>query len=208
MISASIGYICTIPFVYETFVAHMMALMHYNLSHGIDTTFSRSIHGSQAHARNEMVNKLQSDWLLMLDTDMQFEPSIFETLYKTAMHYNLEVLSGIYYQRQKPHNPVVYHLRDDQFFSWDPFQFPEPVLTTDATGAGCLLVKATVFERIKKELNEEPFSIIPPNSEDFSFFRRLKKLGIQPHITKEVMCGHYSATAIGKADFDKEFYEK
>jgi len=208
MISASVGYICTIPLIYEHFVAHLLALMHYNLTHGIDATFSRSIHGSQAHARNEMVNKLETDWLLMIDTDMQFEADMFEKLYNIAVANNIEVLSGIYYQRQAPHPPIVYHLKDDQFFSWDPFQFPESLVPTDATGAGCLLVKKTVFDRIKDELKEEPFSIIPPNSEDFSFFRRLKKLGIQPWVTKEVMCGHYTVGAVTKAMFDKAHSEK
>ncbi len=187
--------------VYESFVAYMLSLMHYNMLHGIDVTFSRAIHGSQAHARNELVKKMDGDWLLFLDTDMVFEPDIFEKMHKIATENNIEVLSGIYYQRQPPHIPVVYKIVDGQFFSWDPFQFEESLLPTDGAGAGYLLIKKTVFERIEKELQEEPFSIISPNSEDYSFFLRLKKLGIQPYITKDVMCGHTATQIIGKDNF-------
>ena len=77
-----------------------------------------------------------------------------------------------------------------------------------STGAGCLLVKQKVFDRIKIELNEEPFSRIKSFSEDHSFFYRLKQLDIKVFCDMRVQCKHVILKEIDLEDYDEENVDK
>ena len=180
----------------------MMSLVHYNLTHKIEVFYTRANHGSQADARNELVDNMQGDWLFMIDTDMSFEPDTFEKILKLAQENNLEVVSGLYYQRQSPYHPVAYTLKDGKYYSWDPKEIKDlDLVPSMGVGGGCLLVKSTVFKRIKEELGEKPFSVIPPLSEDLSFCKRLEKLDIQPYIAVNIEVGHLALKEVTRSDF-------
>ena len=47
-----------------------------------------------------------------------------------------------------------------------------------SAGAGALLVRRPVSERIRTEMKCGPSDILPPLGEDHSFFKKLKELGI------------------------------
>lgn len=132
-------------------------------------------------ARNTLVDLIKGDWLLMLDVDHMFEPDLVARMITIFDNYHfIDVLTGLYCYKSPPYAPVLYQYNK----KLDCF---EPIVDWDkdvkcfeiaSSGAGCLLVRRSVFDRIKKELNESPFDIIHPFSEDHSFFKRLKKLNL------------------------------
>lgn len=198
----TIGYICTTPFCHESFVTYMMDLVHFNMLNGITAAYVKCNNGSQAAARNELVRMATGEYLFMVDTDMAFSPITVQALLSIADSGNLDVLSGLYYRRLPPYSPLVYKDENCKFVEYDPFTSVDPIVEVAATGAGCLLIRNTVFKRIKEELKEDPFSIINPLSEDLSFFKRLQKLKIKTYLAKTVRCGHLSNVMIGKEHHD------
>ena len=70
-------------------------------------------------------------------------------------------------------------------------------------GAGCLLVRRGAFDRIREELHEQPFDIIHPWSEDFSFFVRLRKLGIKSCISPLIESYHLNTHRVTSSDYDR-----
>lgn len=157
-------------------------------------------------ARNQLVERMAGDWLLMLDTDHEFEPDILGRLLHRMNVYDLDVVCGIYQFKTPPYSPVL--------FSWhgepgNEGQVPlagwgGDIIEIGATGGGCLLVKRKVFDRIKAELNEGPFDVIGQGGEDFGFFRRLLRLGIKPYCDTRVECPHLMTRGVTLADFDRE----
>lgn len=134
-------------------------------------------------ARNQIVEQMKGDWVLMLDTDNKFPPDILHRMLARFHQHDLDVLTGLYQFKQEPHGPVLFKWKDIitervvQFQAQEVDQFN--YIEVDCAGAGCLLVRDRVFVRILEELKENPFDHIPPLGEDFSFFKRLQRLDIQ-----------------------------
>ena len=144
------------------------------------------------HARNQLISRMQGDWIVMLDCDTAFEPDLASRLVATAQRFSLDVVTGVYAFKQYPHFPVLY-MRDAEtdrheiVKSWDRSYDVFPV---DAAGSGCLFIRRTVIERILSELKEGPFDRAGSTGEDMSFFRRLKKIGIEAYCAWKVEMVH------------------
>lgn len=147
-------------------------------------------HSYHASARNALAgDERLGEWTLMLDTDQQFPPDLLGNLLRTLREHSMDVLTGVYHQKAPPHLPLLYRARRDGSFQiLSDFPREQPFRIA-AAGAGCLLVRNEVFERIEAELGEGPFDIRPPYSEDLSFCRRLQDLEIEiwcePRVTTE-----------------------
>ena len=199
----SIGYVCTIPLLFEKFIPSYTTLVHYNATHNIPCAYLRATHGDQAFGRNELAQKFVGDWLLMLDTDMSFAPDIFKVMVDIANVHNIDILSGVYCKKEPPYSPVAFKYIDEKFYPLDLATMSEipPLLPIEAAGGGCLLTNRSVFDRIKNELNEEPFTVSSPYPEDLSFFKRVLKLGIQPYLATDIQCGHFMLKELTFQDY-------
>lgn len=165
-----------------------------------------------AQARNQMVDKMRGDWILMLDTDNRFPPDILHRMLKRMEQHELDVLVGMYQFKSRPHSPVMFNwddktgvparILDYQAQQFDQFHY----FPVEVAGAGCLLVKLAVFERILSELKENPFDIIPPLGEDFSFFKRLQRLGIQAVCDPAIHVEHLRWQGTIPPEYDKREY--
>ena len=199
--NGTICYICTIPMLYEPFVSAMVQMVQYTAYNGPHIYYNRSTVGSQADARNTLVDEIQGDWLLMLDTDMVFTPSIVVDLLEIADKNKIDVLTGLYYQRRAPYYPLAYRQVNEKFLTIDPSESEHPVIPIDGAGGGCLFVRRKVFDRIKNELKEKPFTIIGSLGEDLSVFSRLKKLEIHVYLAKDIKLEHLTLQGITRKDY-------
>lgn len=155
-----------------------------------------------ATARNWLVAEMHGDWLLMLDTDHTFDANMLKRLLVPFEAKGLDVLTGVYFQRGEPFMPVLWRVDekgDLTFLSGLP---RSQIIAVDAAGAGCLLVRRRVFERIASELGEAPFDPFEGYSEDIAFFLRLRRLGIQAWAHTGVELKHLMQQAVGRAEHE------
>ena len=198
----SIGIMSGIPNTHTEFTLSLAQMLQY--THEYVCNVGEIVHlvrtdlSYHAAARNELVLQMLGDWLLMLDCDHAFAPDLLARMVYTMNTYELDALTAIYHSRLPPYRPVLYHWNKEdsgciQVLDWDK---KAKIFQVDSCGGGCLLVKRQVFERIYTELKEEPFAIIPPFSEDHSFFRRLKKLGIKSYCAPAIQSAHLATRPI------------
>lgn len=161
-------------------------------------------------ARNQMCNDMRGDWLLMLDTDLEFEPDLCARLVRIMYTYNLDVVAGLYTFKNAPYIPELWIWNDksgqyEQIGSWE-FERPEekplpPVIQISVAGGGVLLIRRKVIDRIVHELpGYLPFDRQLSNrrdvrkghmmGEDFAFFDRCRQLGIKAHVAWNVHAYH------------------
>lgn len=164
-------------------------------------------HSFHSDARNALVKQTLGNWLLQLDTDHAFDPDLVCRLHNASIVYQAPVIAGMYLMKKPPYGPVLWHVDDNgdkhQLADWDE----KEMLEIGAAGAGCLFVQRWVYDRIREELGEEPFSTSEfPGlvGEDFAFFRRLKKLGIRACVAPWIECYHLEVRRL-KAN---EHYER
>lgn len=156
--------------------------------------------------RNQLVENMLGDWLLMLDTDHVFKPDLLERLMRVKKKYNAQVISGIYCYKFPPHQPVLNMWKETEkkevsavpIMNWDR---DVDILQVGTTPGGCLLVDKEVFQKILSTFNTNPFSIQQGLSEDYSFCFRCKQLGIPVYVAPQVECHHMVPTVLSVKDY-------
>lgn len=127
----------------------------------------------------EQAIKVKSDWVLWLDSDMMF-PST--TLLRLLSH-NEDVVACNYMKRSHPFKSVSF-IDTNDWESWVPLKSQDELVTVEATGMGCLLMKTSLFQDLHKPYFEYTYQSITKDwiGEDFTLFKKLKKIGVQPKI--------------------------
>ena len=201
----TVGLMSGIPFLPTKFMWSFQKMSIYNERHvtlpSEEILYTGATFSLHCAARNSLVQGRSGDWLFMLDTDQEFDADVLGRLLYSFNEYNLDVITGIYYQRGIPHCPLVYRYDEDLggFQIISKFE-ADNVTKIDAAGAGCLLIRSSVFDKIRLELNESPFDMRPPLGEDLSFFDRCRELDIEVWCDPRVKVGHLKVEAVTEED--------
>lgn len=148
--------------------------------------------------------------LAFLDSDVRVEPDAFMKLLATG----LDIVSGLYYQRFFPYQPVAFNPSQDQqgniirvpVTGWNPGDiFPATFIPSGLTIYRRRLLAALFsrFERIfewgvdVKPIPMEGGGQVPPFSEDFVLSWRALQLGFQPFVHSGVVGLHEVRGVVG-----------
>ncbi len=149
-------------------------------------------------------------WLFFLDTDVmlgRLEPNNTVVNDKDALmkmlNYNIPVVTGVYYRRSDPPVPGIYKYFPDMRPApgHRPItEYPlDQLFEVDAVGAGCLLIRKDVLEKVPRPWFK--FGEIQANefSEDFYFNHKCKNHGIPTMCDPSVQCRHILSLAVDRS---------
>jgi hypothetical protein len=191
-----------------------------------------------AEARNTIVDQFadmypKADWLLMLDSDMTFDPDLVERMLGVADPKNVPILGGLCFcaggDDRGPYPTLYREIETKQnYVHVAPVEdYPRNALVkVGATGGACLLVHRQVFAAMKQpwpngfgttqdgELNPHPWfseGLVGPGGkqlgEDIAFCRRAVLLGIPVHVHTGIKLGHVKTQQINE-DYYAEWRRK
>lgn len=207
----------------------MMSLQSHIFRHGRDTKFLAMRYGTGGivEARNKIVEAFlagDEDWLFSIDTDMGFQPDTLDRLLEAADPVDRPVVGGLCFANRElePDGaggfatfpvPTVYRWAKNPdgstgFVPWPTYPRDE-VFQCEATGAACILIHRSVFERIA-ERHDGPVwyrLIANPNtagaySEDLSFCIRCAEIDIPIHVHTGVKTTHLKPVWLSEQHFD------
>lgn len=152
-------------------------------------------------ARNTICMKAMEigvDYCFMLDSDV-IPPN---DAVLRLMKHGLPIVSGVYARRSPPHSiPVM--LRGGNWIQPDQLPKDGKLFEVDVCGAGCLLIRRDVLEKMPPQRPEagahwfdwrvQMQSIRPQHeclSEDFTFCVAAKKCGFPTAVDPSVVCRH------------------
>jgi hypothetical protein len=200
----TVAYLGGLPAVLEEFCWSFAQLVQYNAEYlcrpGEFVHYDRAKVSLHDYARNTLVERIRGDWLLMVDADHAFEPDLAARLLRKLDEYQCDVVTAVYVHKHPPHTPVLYQYNGqgmEPIHDWDR---RAEAFQIGSAGAGSLLVKRSVFTRIKSELKEGPFDRIAPFGEDHSFFIRLHRLGIAAFAVPSIESPHLEVRKTSLAD--------
>jgi len=186
--------------VLGSFASDMIGLMTTGVLNGVVSRWNRLSHGPSLDlARNKLAEQFlatDSEWLLMLDTDMGFPPDLPSRLLQTADPELRPVVGALCFgmTQAKGVFPTAYLLKEGRFWMLDTL--PEEPFQVDGTGAAVLLIHRTVFDRITE--TEWPvrwfdrlYLGAEPVGEDLSFCLRCKAAGVPVWIDPRIPIQHY-----------------
>ena len=150
--------------------------------------------------RENLINQaieVKSEWALWLDSDMMFPPT---TLLRLLAH-NQDIVACNYMKRSYPFKSVAFMDTND-WESWVPLQSEDELLTVDAIGMGCVLMRTSVFEKLNRPYFEYTYQPKTKDwgGEDFTLFKKLNKVGhqvkVDMNLSNEIY--HIGTYAFGK----------
>lgn len=102
------------------------------------------------HNRNAIVDEFlqtAAEWLFWIDSDTFVPAGAIERM----LRHGRTLVSGLYYGKNPPHNPIAYYIHNGAFTPIDKkVQWEKgEILEIDAPGMGCMLTHRSVFEDIK-----------------------------------------------------------
>ena len=163
------------------------------------------ISASKVHhvARNTIIkNFLASgaNYLLFIDSDQIWEPDSLAKAYKLIQHKDVDIVSGIYFTKNKPHLPVIKRLDMragcyNIITKWgnEPFE-------VDGAGMGFMLIPRYVVEKMKTPYCDW----VGGFSEDLYFCLKAKKdHGFKIWADPQIHLGHITKTTITSMDWIK-----
>lgn len=125
----------------QTVEGVVMAAQHFNAKVLIETGSSVLYH------RNRIVERAKKEGcthLYFTDSDMRFNHLDIDDLIRA----DKDIISGAYNLRKHPLIPIVRMKEGDEIVI--PKELPKELFKCHSTGAGCLLIKMEVFEKLEK----------------------------------------------------------
>lgn len=160
--------------------------------------------------RNVIGDKLPTDYLLFIDSDITFPAWSLERL----ISHNKDIVGGMYFKKLPPHLPLVYSQKG---WSHSPIANPPSTLfQCDGIGTGFLLIKKTVlkdlYEKKFAAKNGFPFNFIqkPDGNdigEDLAFCMRARKKGYKIWCDPSIPLEHIGDSRFGASNYEKSMKE-
>ena len=144
--------------------------------------------------RNKLVESALTknpDYILFLDSDQIFLPTMLDCL----ISLNQEVVSALCFQRHRPYDPAI-RVNGKVFRDFKEGE----IIEVDQVGAACLLIKASVFKKVKSPWfrnewrTKDGKEYLHP--EDLYFSDKLKEKNIKIFIHTGVISDHFG-TEVG-----------
>lgn len=136
------------------------------------------------------------DQVVMLDSDMIFEPDSILRL-EEHLKNGLDFVSGIYFKRKKPVEPVIYNEMtvSQNEIGYIPsiksyLDYPKDQLfEIEACGFGLVMMKTEVIKKVQDKFGL-PFFPVAGFGEDIAFCYRMKTLGIKRYCDSSIKAQH------------------
>lgn len=121
---------------------------------------------------------------------------LYKMLAKMGRYPDIGVISGVYYTKARPQEPVVYKNAGEGAwwgFNRDPEAEPEDIF---AAGAGCMMVRVDALRKMKRPYWSDARSIGPDgyvlvSGHDFGFCRKVwEETDMRVTVDGSITCGH------------------
>jgi len=161
-------------------------------SRGVIIAENRSILAEEAISRG-------CDWIFYVDDDQVFEK---DTLTKLLAR-DVDIVSGLYLQKSPPFPPLYYEERYEDKGLKRSYLETSGMQKVVGVGAGCLLIKTKVFEKLDK-----PYFRFGSFGEDFDFCLRAAERGFDIWLDLETPVGHLATMTIWPMRDDEGWHTK
>ena len=154
-------------------------------------------------ARNALLEtalRAEADYMLWLDSDMVFNPSLLEDMFRTLREQNAEMVTGVYYRRVEPYTPTLFATLEMDPPSWTNVdEVPDHPFVVAGCGFGAVLLSMDVAFDVCAKFGANPFTPLAEMGEDLAFCWRARQCNHKIIADPNLQLGHMGHTMITKA---------
>lgn len=189
-------------FTDSLFTSSLSALLLHLPSMGYSQVGVTQTIGNQiARQRGDMLREFEKselDWLLWLDSDIVVTVDTVKKLMDIADAETAPIVTGVYFISMEMNQPMMSPFpcifTDDGVKNTPIHPMPEnQVIPIDVAGLGFCLMHKSVAHKLREKYGNTTFEITIGDmhkSEDVSFFRKVKDLGIQVYAHTGALAWH------------------
>jgi len=215
--TVSIGW-CDNGMVEGRFATAVMAVLTEGPKMGINIVNHLRVNGNQIARQRQALfdawDKMGTDWLLWVDSDIIITPQVIKTIWDSADKISKPVVSGTYFVSNENEQtlmepiPALYLETGDEFKTQPIHPLPQnQLIPVDISGFGLILMHKSVIPKVREK--SEGYSVFGEKqnpgaqfvSEDVAFCRYLKKAGIQMYAHTGALVQHMKTFS-----FDFNYY--
>ena len=195
--------------IHTRFVCSLMGMERVGQTH-VDFKVGSLVYDSR-HQITIIAMQEEADRILMIDSDMTFEPDLMKRL-SADMDEGRELVAGLCFRRRMPLEPVIYRNLDEPALNKDGipignlepyYDYPrDSIFKVDGCGFGCVMMTTDLVKRVWDKFGP-PFSPLPWAGEDVSFCYRVKQLGVDMWCDSRVKVGH-----VGQIEYTEDMFLK
>jgi hypothetical protein len=187
--------------VYSHFSYSLSNMIKLTTQMGIETHLffdASTILINQRESLIKQAIEVGSEWVLWLDSDMMFPPSVLMRL----LAHNEDLVGCNYMKRSYPFKTVAFTDTSD-WENWIPIQYSNELVEAEAVGMGCVLMRTKLFKELQKPYFEYTYQPKTEDwgGEDFTLFKKFNKLGhklkIDMNLSNEIY--HIGTFAYGRS---------
>lgn len=213
MAKTKVAFLCPVAeSVHPIIFQHTLAMLSYASQNDVEINQVGVTHRTLIHTARNNLSKgflaTDCEWAFWMDCDMLLPRNTINRLLEVAKEKESKFVTGIYYQRQGEHFPVLWkkdptdlegntlhsneNLVKDKRGAWQhhflvPSKDADRPFKADVCGFGCVLTHREMFEKIPypyfKTISDEC-------SEDFYFSVKAKREGFQLWADPTMNLGH------------------
>ena len=139
-----------------------------------------------------------ADRVLWIDSDMAFNPDLMERLATDMDEHNLDYVSGIYFKRQLPMQPLIYSevefVKEDGATKSKTCQFVDypcnSLFETAGSGFGAVMTSTKLLVDVGKRFGAPFLPFVGMLGEDLSFCWKARQCGYKLWCDSRVSVGH------------------
>jgi hypothetical protein len=179
------------------------------------TSIGNQISRQREHVLRDWEKSEEIDWLLWVDTDIQFKTNDIKSLWDLADKDTKPIVSGVYFISYEMQSslpaPLPALFVDGRNDGGAVVAHPLPPnleeMQVDSAGFGFLLMHRSVIQKLREKCKDlSPFSEInsvskPFLSEDMAFFKNIKELEIPVYASLKTRLSH-----IKRFPLDENYY--
>lgn len=176
---------------------------------------SANVSASRNKLTGQFLDMGAGEWLLWVDSDMQWEPDAIPALLAAADPVERPIVGGLCFgNSSEGMYPTIYmgYEESGQFTTIRVRDYPRDTLVrVAATGAAFLLVHRSALERIRERGFDRAFPFFAESSgngkpvgEDITFCIRAGIVGVPVHVHTGVRIGHHKSALLTEDEFLKQ----
>ena len=168
-------------------------------------------------ARNNLAAKAleqECDYIVMVDSDMTFEPDAILKLVQDAEEGQLDLVAALSFRRQYPTAPIIC-----KSVTWERdmetgqithgseamLDYPKDSLfEIGGAGFGMVCVRCETIKEVAGKFAMPPFDPMPALGEDYSFCWRMGQLGKKLYCDSRIKLGHVGATIFDEGVWERQ----
>lgn len=210
---------CDNGYVDGKFTESILGTTLYSSTTDMPIISSLRVHGNQIGRQRQnlidyWVDKIETDWLLWVDSDIVITPNILNILCNAVKENNFEIVTGVYFISKESETTLMQPLPCiftdiDDYKIQHIHPLPEnQLIQVDCAGMGLVLMKKTAILKLREMFPNESLFAEKIDveekfvGEDIAFFRKVKKAGIKVYSHTGALAKH-----IKRFSFDENFYK-